>query len=65
MITLEEVIEVPRSVEECFHYVADFRTTVEWDATAVEAIKETSPVIKSIEKLSMLVSSMPTETNLD
>ena len=41
MITLEEVIEVSRPVDECFRYVADFRTTVEWDATAVQATKET------------------------
>ena len=39
MITLTETIEVPRSVASCFRYVADFRTTVEWDATAVEASK--------------------------
>ena len=41
MITLTETIEVPRSVASCFRYVADFRTTVEWDATAVEANKLT------------------------
>lgn len=39
MITLTETIDVPRPVESCFRYVADFRTTVEWDATAVEANK--------------------------
>ena len=42
MITLTETIEVPRSVVSCFRYVADFRTTVEWDATAVEANKLTT-----------------------
>lgn len=41
MITLNETIEVPRTVEACFRYVADFRTTVEWDATAVKARKVT------------------------
>ena len=41
MITLTETIEVPRSLASCFRYVADFRTTVEWDATAVEASKLT------------------------
>ena len=41
MITLTETIEVPRSVASCFRYVADFRTTVEWDATAVGANKLT------------------------
>lgn len=42
MITLTEAIEVPRAIEECFRYVADFRTTVEWDATATEAKKTTA-----------------------
>ena len=41
MTTLQEVIEVPRPVEQCFRYVADFRTTVEWDATAIRATKTT------------------------
>ena len=39
MIILKETIEVPRPLESCFRYVADFRNTVEWDATAVEATK--------------------------
>ncbi len=34
MITLHEEIVVPRSVEHCFRYVADFRSAKEWDATA-------------------------------
>lgn len=42
MITLHEEILVPRSVEECFRYVADFRTTAEWDATAFAATKITA-----------------------
>ena len=41
MITLKETIEVHRSVEACFNYVADFRKTIEWDATAIEARKVT------------------------
>ena len=41
MITLTETIDVSRSVASCFRYVADFRTTVEWDATVVEAHKLT------------------------
>lgn len=39
MLTLHEEISVPRKVEDCFRYVADFRTTPEWDATAVRARK--------------------------
>ncbi|WP_439107413.1 SDR family NAD(P)-dependent oxidoreductase [Congregibacter sp.] len=39
MISLKETIRVERTVEECFDYVADFRTTPEWDATAYKARK--------------------------
>jgi len=39
MITLHETLTVPRSIEDCFRYVADFRTTVEWDASAIRATK--------------------------
>ena len=41
MITLHEEIVVPRSVEQCFRYVADFRNAKEWDATATHALKIT------------------------
>ena len=41
MITLHEEITVDRTVEDCFRYVADFRTAPEWDATAVRSIKTT------------------------
>ncbi len=41
MITLHEEITVPRSIEDCFRYVADFRKAVEWDATATRADKVT------------------------
>lgn len=41
MITLHEEIVVPRSVEHCFRYVADFRSAKEWDATATRAEKIT------------------------
>ena len=64
MITLEEVIEVPRSVEECFHYVADFRTTVEWDATAVEAIKETPGPVSVDTRFALKCKSGPTKLAL-
>ncbi|MFK7831097.1 MAG: SDR family NAD(P)-dependent oxidoreductase [Congregibacter sp.] len=39
MITLKEEIVVERSISECFDYIADFRTTPEWDATAITAKK--------------------------
>lgn len=41
MVTLQETTHVHRSVEECFAYVADFRSSAEWDATAFEAEKLT------------------------
>ena len=65
MITLEEVIEVPRSVEECFHYVADFRTTVEWDATAVEAVKETPGPVSVDTRFALKCKSGPTKLALN
>jgi NAD(P)-dependent dehydrogenase (short-subunit alcohol dehydrogenase family) len=42
MITLHESIDVPRSADAAFHYIADFRTTAEWDATAFRARKVTA-----------------------
>ncbi len=41
MITLHEEIEVGRPRQEAFAYIADFRTTTEWDATAIRARKTT------------------------
>lgn len=50
MITLHEEIVVPRSVEHCFRYVADFRSAKEWDATATRADKITpGPVGRSTQ----------------
>lgn len=42
MIVLHEKIDVPRSLREAFDYIKDFRTTAEWDATAVAAEKLSS-----------------------
>ena len=41
MITLHEEIEVARPRCAAFNYIADFRTTTEWDATAIRAEKTT------------------------
>lgn len=41
MVTLHEKIDVARPVQEVFRYIADFRTTAEWDSTAVAARKLT------------------------
>jgi len=45
MIELNEKIEVPRPVHEAFDYVADFRSTTEWDATASAASKLTAGAV--------------------
>ncbi len=37
MITLHETITVDRTRSEAFNYISDFRTTTEWDATAIRA----------------------------
>ena len=42
MISLHETIDVKRPVVEAFDYIADFRTTTEWDSTADSARKITS-----------------------
>ena len=39
MITLLEKIQVNRPVKEAFAYVADFRTTEQWDSTVISARK--------------------------
>lgn len=41
MITLHETITVNRPLHEAFSYISDFRTTTEWDATAIKAKKLT------------------------
>lgn len=41
MISLQEQTRVDRPIDECFAYVADFRSSAEWDATAFEARKTT------------------------
>jgi len=45
MIELNEKIEVPRPIHEAFDYVADFRSTTEWDATASAASKLTAGAV--------------------
>ena len=60
MITLNETIEVPRTVEACFRYVADFRTTVEWDATAVKARKVTRGPVGLGSRFALVCSAGPT-----
>ena len=41
MIRLHEKVDVDRPLSEVFRYIGDFRTTVEWDSTAVAAHKIT------------------------
>ena len=60
MITLNETIEVPRTVEACFRYVADFRTTVEWDATAVKARKVTRGPVGLGSRFALVCRAGPT-----
>jgi hypothetical protein len=65
MITLTEVIEVERPVEACFRYVSDFRTTVEWDATAVAARKLSPGPVGKGSHFSVLCKAGPTKLRLD
>ena len=65
MITLHEEIEVPRPLEACFRYVADFRTTVEWDATAVSAKKMTEGPVQLGSKFAVRCLAGPICIRLD
>jgi NAD(P)-dependent dehydrogenase (short-subunit alcohol dehydrogenase family) len=42
MTTLNEIVEVPRAIEDVFAYISDFTTTAEWDSTVLSARKLTS-----------------------
>lgn len=64
MISLEEVIEVERPVEACFRYVADFRTTVEWDATALCATKSTGEPVGLGSEFSLVCRAGPTTISI-
>lgn len=64
MITLREQIEVPRTVEDCFNYIADFRTTVEWDATALTAVKTTPGPIREGSAFDVKCAMGPTSVDL-
>lgn len=65
MLNLHEEITVPRSPEECFRYVADFRTTVEWDATAVRATKLTAGPIAQGTHFELHCKAGPATITLD
>lgn len=47
MITLHETITVDRTRSEAFNYISDFRTTTEWDATAIRAEKTTPGAVST------------------
>ena len=64
MISLKEVIEVERPIEACFRYVADFRTTVEWDATALSATKSTKEAVGLGSDFSLLCRAGPTTVSI-
>jgi dehydrogenase/reductase SDR family protein 12 len=64
MISLKEVIEVERPIEACFRYVADFRTTVEWDATALSASKSTEEPVGLGSEFSLLCKAGPSTVSI-
>ena len=53
-----------RSIEACFRYVADFRTTVEWDATAYSASKTTEEPVGLGSEFSLLCRAGPTSVSI-
>ena len=64
MISLKEVIEVQRPIEACFRYVADFRTAVEWDATALSASKSTEEPVGLGSEFSLICRAGPTTVSI-
>ena len=64
MISLKEVIEVERPIEACFRYVTDFRTTVEWDATALSASKSTEEPVGLGSEFSLLCRAGPATVSI-
>jgi len=65
MISLHEEITVPRTIEDCFRYVADFRNAVEWDATATRADKITDGPVGLGSKFDLDCKAGPGSVNLE
>ena len=65
MIALEETIEVSRPVEHCFRYISDFRTTLEWDPTVLEADKTTDGGIDVGTRFALRCKAGPVTVSLE
>ena len=65
MIALEETIEVSRPVEHCFRYISDFRTTLEWDPTVLEADKTTDGRIDVGTRFALRCKAGPVTVSLE
>ena len=65
MIALEETIEVSRPVEHCFRYISDFRTTLEWDPTVLEADKTTDGSIDVGTRFALRCKAGPVTLSLE
>lgn len=65
MITLHEEIVVPRSPQDCFRYVADFRNTIEWDATATRADKLSDGPVGESSRFDLDCAVGPGSINLE
>ena len=65
MTTLHEEISVARSIEDCFRYLADFCTTVEWDSTAVSAEKLTRGPVGLNTRFRVACAVGPSSINID
>lgn len=64
-IRLAEQIEVPQSSADCFRYLADFSTTVQWDPSVVSARKLTAGLPRVGTQFSVQLSFLGREVTMD
>lgn len=57
MISLQETIRVPRSVGDCFRYLADFSTSEQWDPGVYRATKLTAGEPRAGSEFDLILNS--------
>jgi len=57
MISLQETIKVPRSIADCFRYLADFSTSEQWDPGVYRATKLTAGEPRAGSEFDLILNS--------
>ncbi|WP_111657209.1 SDR family NAD(P)-dependent oxidoreductase [Isoalcanivorax indicus] len=57
MIRLEEVMTVPRTVQDCYRYLQDFSTAEQWDPGVYRAVKQTPGPVMVGTQFDLLLNS--------